>query len=301
GGGGGGGWPTAPVITITSQPANATVPLGEIDSNLYVTATVTQNATRSYRWYRATDADRTGASTFTGATTATFPKPADLTGATYYFYVVVSAPGATSVRSDVAVVTVLADTGTDGFPFIDVARTDWFYPYVRTVWENQLFQGTSHNMFTPQGSMTRAMFVQVLANMENVDLTAYQANSANPRFNDVSPAAWYFPAVEWAAGQGLVQGVGNGNFQPGRAITREEMAVMLHNYVVSRNIALSQGVLHTFTDQAAISDWAVDGVRAIQEAGIIVGHPNGSFAPRATATRAEVATIFARFLEVTGN
>jgi len=298
GGGGGGGWPTAPVITITSQPANATVPLGEIDSNLYVTATVTQNATRSYRWYRATDADRTGASTFTGATTATFPKPANLTGATYYFYVVVSAPGATSVRSDVAVVTVLADTGTDGFPFIDVARTDWFYPYVRKVWENQLFQGTSHNMFTPQGSMTRAMFVQVLANMENIDLTAYRTQS--PTFGDTNTSAWYFPAIEWAARQGLVQGVGNGNFQPGRAITREEMAVMLHNYVVSRNITLPQGAPRTFADQDNISYWAVDGVRAIQEAGIIVGHPSGSFAPRDTATRAEVATIFARFLEVTG-
>jgi len=198
----------------------------------------------------------------------------------------------------VVISTVLADTGADQFPFIDVARTDWFYPYVRTVWENQLFQGTSHNMFTPQGSMTRAMFVQVLANMENVDLTAYRTQA--PTFGDTNTSAWYFPAIQWAAGQGLVQGVGNGNFQPGRAITREEMAVMLHNYVVSRNITLPQGAPRVFADQDNISYWAVDGVRAIQEAGIIIGHPSGSFAPRATATRAEVATIFARFLEVTG-
>ena len=184
------------------------------------------------------------------------------------------------------------------FPFIDVAATDWFYAYVRTVWENQLFQGTSHNMFTPQGNMTRAMFVQVLANMEGVDLTAYE--TVPPTFADTSQAAWYFAAVEWAAEQGLVQGVGNDNFAPGRAITREEMAVMLHNYAVSRDISLSQGTAQTFADQDNISSWAVDGVLAIQAAGIIMGRPDGRFAPRDTATRAEVAAIFARFLEVTG-
>ena len=185
------------------------------------------------------------------------------------------------------------------FPFIDVATTHWFYPYVRTVWENELFQGTSHNMFTPHGNMTRAMFVQVFANMDGADLTAYQANS--PRFADTSPAAWYFGAVDRAAEQGLAHGIGSGNFEPGRAITREEMAVMLYNYAVSRNIIFPQSTTTAFADQAAISDWAVDAVSAIQEAGIIVGRPDGSFAPRATATRAEVATIFARFLEVTEN
>jgi len=184
------------------------------------------------------------------------------------------------------------------FPFIDVAVTDWFYPFVRTVWENQLFDGTSHNTFTPTGHMTRAMFVQVLANMENVDLTVYQANSTNPTFADTAPTAWYFGAVEWAAGQGLAQGLGNDNFEPGRAITREEMAVMLNNYVISRNIALPQGALRIFTDQDNISDWAIDAVRAIQAAGIIEGYPDGRFAPGSTATRAEVATIFARFLDV---
>jgi len=183
------------------------------------------------------------------------------------------------------------------FPFIDVTVTDWFYPYVRAVWENQLFQGTSHNLFTPQGNMTRAMFVQVLANMESVDLAVYETVSST--FGDVSSTAWYFAAIEWAAGQGLVQGVGNDNFAPSTPITREQMAVMLHNYVVSRNIELPQDTTRTFTDQDDISYWAVDGVLAIQAAGIIMGRPDGRFAPRDTATRAEVATIFARFLEAT--
>jgi len=183
------------------------------------------------------------------------------------------------------------------FPFIDVAATDWFYPFVRAVWENQLFYGTSHNTFTPQGSMTRAMFVQVFANMEGVDLTLYQANAANPRFNDVSPTAWYFAAIEWAAGQGLVSGLDDGRFEPSRAVTRQEMALLLNNYIVSRGITLPQGATSIFTDQDSISDWAVEGVLAIQAVGLITGYPDGSFNPQGTATRAEVATIFARFAE----
>ncbi|MCL2387306.1 MAG: S-layer homology domain-containing protein, partial [Defluviitaleaceae bacterium] len=182
------------------------------------------------------------------------------------------------------------------FPFIDVSTTAWYYQFVRAVWEQQLFQGTSHDMFTPQGNMTRAMFVQVLANLEGVDLSAYRTQEAT--FNDTAPNAWYFAAIEWAASQELVSGVGNNNFAPNRPITREEMAVMLNNFIVSRGIVLPQGETSLFADQNSISYWAIDGVTAIQAAGIITGHPDGRFAPQDTATRAEVATIFARFTEV---
>jgi len=187
---------------------------------------------------------------------------------------------------------------TQPLPFTDVALDSWYYPHVRTVWENNLFNGVSPTAFHPQSSMTRAMFVQVLANMEQVDLTAYRANITNPRFYDTNSTAWYYAAVEWAASQGLVYGIGGGNFAPSRAITRQEMAVMLNNYIVMRDIALPNGATSLFTDQADISAWAIDGVTAIQAAGIITGYPDGSFQPQGTATRAEVATIFARYLEI---
>ena len=181
-------------------------------------------------------------------------------------------------------------------PFTDISTTAWYYDSVRTVWEHDLFTGTSPTTFDPQGTMTRAMFVQVLANMESVDLSAYR-NQA-PTFGDTLPTQWYFAAVEWAASQGLVSGVGNGNFAPSRAITRQEMAVMLNNYITSRNIEIPQAQTAPFTDQNGISEWAINAVSAIQSAGIISGHPDGRFAPQDTATRAEVATIFARYIEI---
>jgi len=119
-----------------------------------------------------------------------------------------------------------------------------------------------------------------------------QRSSLNAQFT------WYHDALQWAIDQGLVEGVGNGDFQPNIAIMREEMAVILHNYIVSRNITLPQGASRIFTDHFTISARALEGVLAIQAAGIILGHADGRFAPQDTATRAEVAAIFARFWEI---
>ena len=185
----------------------------------------------------------------------------------------------------------------ESLPFIDVAQTSWYYPFVRMVWEHQLFTGTSANIFMPQGNMTRAMFVQVLANLEGINLSIYNTRTISS-FYDTDTNAWYFGAVEWAAGQGLVNGIGGGNFAPNQTITRQEMAVLLYRYISSRGMVLPQGAIAPFIDQDNISPWAVDEVRAIQAAGIISGHPDGRFAPQDTATRAEVATIFAQFLQV---
>jgi len=181
-------------------------------------------------------------------------------------------------------------------PFHDISPGAWYAPYVRVVFDRNLFSGTSTNTFSPQNGMTRAMFVQVLANLEGVNLTPFSQRHGT--FSDTPSGRWYFGAVQWAADQGLVSGVGGGNFAPNRPISRQEMAVMLYNFTRSRGIPLPQGIPAPFTDQGSIASWATDAVHVMQSAGIINGHLDGRFAPQGTATRAEVATIFARFLDV---
>jgi hypothetical protein len=140
------------------------------------------------------------------------------------------------------------------------------------------------------------MFAQVLANLEGVDLASF--NTTTPIFNDVAPGAWYFAAIQWGYEAGVVMGVGAGNFAPDQSITREQMAVMMYRFVEMRNIQLPEGVTLGFNDQEAISYWAVESVDAMSIAGVFVGRPNGAFDPGATATRAEVAAAFARFLDL---
>jgi len=183
--------------------------------------------------------------------------------------------------------------------FEDVAPEAWYSDYVHIVVDNNLFQGTALGIFSPQLNMTRAMFAQVLANLEGVDLASYSATI--PIFADVSSSAWYFVAIQWASDVGIINGVGYGNFAPNDNITREQMAVMLYRFVNIKGIELPQGSVTTFIDQDTISPWAAEAVTAIQRAGMVTGRPDESFDPQATATRAEVATIFARFLQIIQN
>jgi len=139
--------------------------------------------------------------------------------------------------------------------------------------------------------------VQVLANLDGVNLSNYTGRPSF--FDDNSHTAWYTPAVTWAAWHGISHSLNPRFFEPDRPITREEMSVMLHNYIFNRGVNIHvQPMQGSFTDQGEISMWADSAVRAIRAMGIISGHPDGSFSPQDTATRAQVATIFARYLEL---
>ena len=95
--------------------------------------------------------------------------------------------------------------------------------------------------------------------------------------------------------------MGDGNFAPTTNITREQMAVMLLRYAdaVGVHIPMNNAPM-PFADQQQIAGWAQEAVSIVQAAGIVSGRPDGRFDPQATATRAEVAAIFARFMHVTG-
>ena len=99
--------PTVPVITINTQPANATINKGGT-TKLSVTASVTDGATLTYQWYRNTSNSYTGATSLgSTARAATYDTPASLAGGKYYYFCEVGATGgATPVRSSIATVTV---------------------------------------------------------------------------------------------------------------------------------------------------------------------------------------------------
>jgi len=182
-----------------------------------------------------------------------------------------------------------------GTQFRDVPNNAWFASYVNTVVTRNLFHGVGDGLFAPNQSMTRAMFVQVIFNM-----AGQPAGTTTASFVDVPANAWFAQPVNWASNQGIVAGVGPNTFAPNTPITREQMAVMLVRHAEVMNIDLPVGAPITFTDQGSISPWARSAVDAVSAAGIVSGREGGNFAPQATATRAEVAAIFARYLQVTG-
>ncbi|MCL2814505.1 MAG: S-layer homology domain-containing protein, partial [Oscillospiraceae bacterium] len=206
-----------------------------------------------------------------------------------------------SVYKNGEIIFQTAGTGSfdviyNGKTFTDTAG-HWASPNIMFVAARNLFNGYGNGVFAPQDTMTRSMFAQVLANIESVDPSAYKTS----RFTDVKVGAWYAPAVEWAASVGIVNGYGGGLFGPEDEINREQMAVMLMNYVEYKGYNLPTGSTSAFSDEPAIASWAYDAVKMVQAAGIVVGKPGNIYDPKCTATRAEVATICARFIEMMEN
>lgn len=178
--------------------------------------------------------------------------------------------------------------------FDDIKTSDWYYDAVEYVAENELMTGVGNNMFAPNTSMTRAMFVTVLGRMYEQaggNISNYKAS----RFNDVEGGSWYCNYVEWAAENGIVNGYGDSQFGTNDSITREQMCAIIVRYCGFANIDLDMIKSKvTFDDAANIASWAQNDVTTCQRAGLIEGS-NNMFKPKGTATRAEVATILMRF------
>ena len=178
-------------------------------------------------------------------------------------------------------------------PFTDVNDEDWFFQSVRFAHQNNLFAGTSSTTFSPNATMTRGMMVTVLHRMVGTPL------AENSAFSDVADGQWYANAVNWAAENGIVAGMGDGRFAPNASITREQMAQILNNYARFMGLELPSIRTGVFNDEEQISGWASQAVSTMFEAGIISGRGNGNFDPQGNATRAEVATLLRNFLEAT--
>ncbi len=178
----------------------------------------------------------------------------------------------------------------------DDATSGWYKPAVDFAQASGLMSGMGDNKFAPHVTMTRAMVAQVmyeLADEPDVsDLTC--------PLSDVDSTAWYADAVTWAYNAGVVSGYEDGTFRPGRAITRQEMAVMFYGMLFGTDSILVEDdikiALGAFKDGDTVASWAREAVAVCYISGIMVGD-NGSFKPTDLLSRAQLAQVFRSFYE----
>ena len=171
----------------------------------------------------------------------------------------------------------------------------WAADNILFVASRGLLSGTSDTTFSPNTGMTRGMFVTALGRLAGINPDSYKTG----KFTDVKADAYYAPYVNWAAQTGIVESVTAITFAPDTNINREQMAVIMANYAKKLGYDLPKTLQAvTFADNAQISSWAKDAVKAMQQAGILAGKANNRFDPKGTATRAEVATVLRRFMEI---
>ena len=181
--------------------------------------------------------------------------------------------------------------------FTDVEK-NWAYPGIQYCVTHGIMGGMGDGTFAPTGTTTRAQIVQILYNLEGTP-----AVSGTTPFTDLT-ANWYKPAILWAYQNNVVAGKSPTTFDPEGPVTREQIAVILTQYmfhVLKMERTWTPADLSTFPDGAQVSGWAKE---AMQDA-VALGLINGTKAsdglvyldPQGSATRQQVATILMNFCQ----
>ena len=178
--------------------------------------------------------------------------------------------------------------------FSDVTK-NWAYPGIQYCVTHKLMGSTGGDKFAPTMTTTRAQIVQILYNLEGEPKV-----SGTTPFTDLTQD-WYQDAVLWAYQTGVVAGTSSTTFEPDLPVTREQIAVILMEYI-TRVLKLERtwtpADLSTFPDAGSVSDWAKDALADAVALGLISGASNGGqtlLEPQGSATREQVATILMEF------
>ena len=187
--------------------------------------------------------------------------------------------------------------------FADVADEEWYAEPVNRAkvlgYVNGL-RGTE--MFAPKATITRADVTCILFNMAGGE-TEFEGRKDETGgyetgFSDVDAHEYYALAIQWAKQAGVVNGYGDGTFNPLKQITREEFASMLANFAKSLGddvtVENADKVLGAFADANTVSDWAESNVAWAVENGIM---GNGGFINgNGMISRAETASMAVNYM-----
>ena len=178
--------------------------------------------------------------------------------------------------------------------FSDVTK-NWAYPGIQYFVTHKLMGSTGGDKFAPTMTTTRAQIVQILYNLEGEP----EVSGTTP-FTDLTQD-WYQDAVLWAYQTGVVAGTSSTTFEPDLPVTREQIAVILMEYmtrVLKLERTWTPADLSIFPDADSVSDWAKDALADAVGLGLISGASNGGqtlLEPQGSATREQVATILMEF------
>lgn len=180
-------------------------------------------------------------------------------------------------------------------PYADVTANQWFYAAVQYVSENKLMNGVAENAFGPDIHTTRGMLVTILHRMEG------EPQAGEHSFADVAEDKYYADAVAWAAENDIVNGYSDTVFAPEKAMSREEMAVVLYRYAQYKGWDVSaQGDLSRYADSESVSAWSAEAMTWAVGAKVMDGM-DGRLAPQGDALRSQTATVLMRVSTLAGN
>lgn len=173
----------------------------------------------------------------------------------------------------------------------DVSGSDWHSKAIDHVTEIGLMEGVGNSNFQPNQLLTRAQVVALLYRLAGEPETTYTG-----QFQDVAEGAWYAIPVSWAYQNNIVHGISEIAFAPSAKITREQLAVILQNYLdaTGKKLESADNALYRVKDCWAVSPYAEKGVMMVCESGLMNPDAQYNFNPAGNVTRADAAVVFMR-------
>lgn len=186
------------------------------------------------------------------------------------------------------------DTEKAKLPFTDVPKGYWAYGDIKYCYENGLMLGYTKTTFSPATTMTRAQLAAVLYRIAGSPDTS----KLSEPFDDVADSYWARDEIAWAFSKGVIKGFTETQFNPNAPVSRQQMVAMLYRYASSLcglDFKAKGDELKGFTDADEVDGYAVDAFSWAVSEGIIKGYTETTLVPDGTLTRAQCATILARF------
>ncbi|MNB79926.1 Endo-1,4-beta-xylanase A precursor [compost metagenome] len=180
--------------------------------------------------------------------------------------------------------------------FTDLGKVTWAASAIEELSAKGIINGVGNGSFAPLKEVTRAEFIAMI-----VRAFALPLENASADFSDVAASSWAYSYVAAGVSNGLVNGVGNGKFEPNRSITREEMAIIAANALTKfkgKSVANADTALAGFKDKASIASYGKDAVALLTQEGIVQGMTADTFAPKGIANRAQAAVIISNIINL---
>lgn len=174
----------------------------------------------------------------------------------------------------------------------------WAKADIQLLADKLLVTGYEDGTFKPQGTVTRAEFVCLLARGLGFDTTDTNID----QFSDVSSDDWHAGVLKAAVDAGLINGFEDGTFRPDAKITRQDASVVLANAIEflslrgdlsDEDVAMA---VKSYSDQPKVSGYAKSAVGLATSLNILSGNGDGTFNPTANATRAESVIMLEKLL-----
>ena len=185
-----------------------------------------------------------------------------------------------------------------GTSFPDIQGSPW-QAAVEALAAREIINGMTADSFDPEATMTRAQYATIIVKA----LGLKPDKSASAGFTDVPATSWFAPYVGTACRYGIVEGRGDGTFDPQGTINRQEAAVMTARAakLCGMDTALdATGIrqyIAQFTDYTKVNNWARESVAFCFKAGILESDEfEENIEPKQDITRGEVALMVYRLL-----